>query len=195
MKKKLILVGAPPACGKNYISKLICEEVEHITYLDKDDLSELIRCCFTLCDEELNMDGDFYIRNLRPSEYNTLFRLAFSALRFGELVLVNAPFVREVRDMEYMRALKERVIEMGAELVLIWVVAPMNVCYERMKNRNSNRDNLKLENWSEYVKTIDYSIPTLLEEKGVVDRLIVFDNANDNTAQMSLRKTIEILKE
>jgi predicted kinase len=195
MKKKLILVGAPPACGKNYVSKLICEEVKHITYLDKDDLSELIRCCFTLCDEELNMDGDFYIRNMRPSEYNTLFRLAFSALRFGEVVLVNAPFVREVRDMEYMRALKERVIEMGAELVLIWVIAPMNVCYERMKNRNSNRDNLKLENWSEYIKTIDYSVPMQLAEKGIVDKLIVFDNADDNVAQKSLRETIKMLKE
>ncbi len=195
MKKKLILVGAPPACGKNYVSKLICEKVEHITYLDKDDLSELVRCCFTLCDEELDMDGDFYIKNLRSSEYNTLFQLSFSALRFGELVLVNAPFVREVRDMEYMHALKERVKAMGAELVLIWVVAPIDVCYERMKTRNSDRDNLKLAKWSEYVKNIDYSIPTLLEEKGLVDKLIVFDNANDNTAQTSLRKTVEILKE
>ncbi|MBQ3506022.1 MAG: AAA family ATPase [Clostridia bacterium] len=195
MKKKLVLVGAPPACGKNYVSKLICEEIEHITYLDKDDLSALIRCCFTLCDEELNMDGDFYIKNLRPSEYKTLFNLAFSALRFGELVLVNAPFVREVRDMEYMHALKERVKAMDAELVLIWVVAPINVCYERMKNRNSNRDSLKLGNWSEYVKTIDYSIPTPLEENGVVDKLIVFDNANDNTARKSLRETVKRLKE
>ena len=144
MKKKLILVGAPPACGKNYVSKLICEEVEHITYLDKDDLSEMIRCCFNLCDEELNMDGDFYIKNLRTTEYNTLFRLAFSALRFAELVLVNAPFVQEVRDIEYMRALKERTREIGTELVLIWVVAPIDVCYERMKARNSDRDKLKL---------------------------------------------------
>ena len=30
MKKKLILEGAPPACGKNYVSELICEEVRHI---------------------------------------------------------------------------------------------------------------------------------------------------------------------
>ena len=195
MKKKLILVGAPPACGKNYVSKLICEEIGHITYLDKDDLSELVRCCFTLCDEEFNMDGDFYVKNMRTTEYNTLFRLAFSALRFAELVLVNAPFVQEVRNIEYMRALKERAREIGAELILIWVVAPIDVCYERMKIRNSDRDNLKLAKWSEYVKKIDYSIPASLKEKDVVDKLIVFDNKNDNTAQMSLRKTVKILKE
>ena len=52
------------------------------------------------------MDGAFYLQNLRSAEYATLFDLAFSALRFSDLVLVNAPFLKEVRDVEYMRGLK-----------------------------------------------------------------------------------------
>ena len=40
----------------------------------------------------------FYLKNLRSAEYATLFDLAFSALRFSDLVLVNAPFLKEIRD-------------------------------------------------------------------------------------------------
>ena len=36
MKKKLILVTSPPACGKTYISKKLAEELAHVVYLDKD---------------------------------------------------------------------------------------------------------------------------------------------------------------
>ena len=38
MKKKLILVTSPPACGKTYISKKLAEELAHVVYLDKDTL-------------------------------------------------------------------------------------------------------------------------------------------------------------
>ncbi len=195
MKKKLILVAAPPACGKTYVSELIARSVGHIVYLDKDDLADLVRRSFELCGESLNMDGEFYSKNLRPYEYSTILHIAFSTLRFEELVLLNAPLSREVRDGEYMHSLKERAASLDAELVLIWVTAPLDVCYERMKKRNSDRDTLKLENWDEYVKKIDYTAPTKLIDDEAVDRLIVFDTANDDTFASSLEKTLEIIRE
>jgi predicted kinase len=194
MKKKLILVAAPPACGKTYVSELISRSVEHIVYLDKDDLAAIIRCAFELCGEELNMDGQFYAKNLRPSEYSTILNIAFSTLRFSDLVLLNAPLSKEVRDSDYMRSLKERAASLGAELVLIWVTAPTEVCYERMKKRNSDRDTLKLQNWDKYVKNIDYSAPAKLLEDKAVDSLIVFDTADDNAFADSLEKTLEIIR-
>ena len=78
MKKKLILVASPPACGKTYISNLIAEQVGHIVYLDKDDLSDIVRAAFKVADQELNMDGDFYKNNLRSAEYSTILHIAFS---------------------------------------------------------------------------------------------------------------------
>ena len=194
MKKKLILVAAPPACGKTYVSELISRSVEHIVYLDKDDLADLIRCAFELCGEKLNMDGQFYAKNLRASEYSTILHIAFSTLRFEDLVLLNAPLSKEVRDSEYMLSLKERAASLDAELVLIWVTAPLDICFERMKKRNSDRDTLKLENWDEYVKNIDYSVPLKLVEDNAVDSLIVFDTADDNSFAASLEKTLELIK-
>ena len=194
MKKKLILVAAPPACGKTYVSEYISRSVEHIVYLDKDDLADLLRRSFELCGEKLDMDGQFYVENLRSVEYSTILHIAFSTLRFEDLVLLNAPLSKEVRDSDYMRSLKERAASLDAELVLVWVTAPPKVCYERMKKRNSDRDILKLENWDEYVKKIDYSAPTRLVEEKAVDSLIVFDTADDNAFAESLKKALEIIR-
>lgn len=194
MKKKLILVAAPPACGKTYVSGLISRSVEHIVYLDKDDLADIIRCAFELCGEKLDMDGQFYSKNLRPSEYSTILNIAFSTLRFSDLVLLNAPLSKEVRDSDYMSSLKERAAALGAQLVLIWVTAPLEVCYERMKKRNSDRDTLKLENWDEYVKNINYTAPMKLVEDKAVDSLIVFDTSDDNAFAESLEKALEIIR-
>lgn len=193
MKKKLILVASPPACGKTFVSERIAKEMGHLVCLDKDDLADLLRQAFALCGEELNMDGEFYSKNLRPYEYSTIINIAFSTLRFEELVLLNAPLSREVRDVDYMKGLKSRAEELGAELVLIWVTAPVSVCRERMAKRNSDRDTLKLEAWDEYVKNINYSAPLLLREEKAVDRFIVFDNASDESFERSLKETLQIL--
>ena len=194
MKKKLILVASPPACGKTYVSERIAREMGHIVYLDKDDLADLLRRSFELCGEDLNMDGEFYSKNLRPYEYSTIMNIAFSTLRFEDLVLLNGPFSREVRDLEYMRGLKARAEALGAELVLIWVTAPLSVCHERMATRNSDRDTLKLQNWEAYVKNIDYSAPTLLKEENAVHHFTVFDTASEETFERCFAETLEILK-
>ena len=38
MVKKLILVTSPPACGKTYISKALAYRLEHVVYLDKEQV-------------------------------------------------------------------------------------------------------------------------------------------------------------
>ena len=108
MKKKLILVASPPACGKTYVSELIAKSVGHIVYLDKDDLCDLLRASFAISDQALDMDGDFYINHLRSAEYSAILNIAFSALRFEDHVILNAPFGKEVRDVVYMKTLKDR---------------------------------------------------------------------------------------
>lgn len=193
MKKKLILLAAPPACGKNYVSALICDALKNVTYLDKDDLGKLLRRSFEVADEEVDMDGAFYLQKLRSEEYATLMDLAFSALRFSDKVLVNAPFLKEVRDENYMRSLKDLAAKMDAELILVWVVASAAVCYERMKERNASRDHKKLSAWDEYFQKTDRSIPVALDECAAVDALFPFDNEDDKTAKLSLEKFLKLL--
>lgn len=193
MKKKLILVAAPPACGKTYVSKQIAKALEQVVYLDKDDLRDLLRASFAVGREPLNMDGDFYIQNLRGPEYSTIIHLAFSTLRFSPYVILNAPFGKEVRDVAYMKALKEKANQMDAQLFLIWVTAPLSVCHERMKKRNSDRDLLKLENWEDYVSKINYQPPYALANAEAVDSLYVFDTKDDATFQHALNEVMKMI--
>lgn len=62
MKKKLILVGAPPACGKNYLSDLICKSIKNVAYFDKDDLTDLRLCAFDVSGQVADTDGEFYLK-------------------------------------------------------------------------------------------------------------------------------------
>jgi len=193
MKKKLILVASPPACGKTYVSKLLARAMEQVVYLDKDDLRTLLRAAFAVADEEMNMDGEFYVSNLRPAEYDTILHIAFSTLRFADTVILNAPFGKEVRETDTMRMLKNNANALGAELLLIWVSVPTDVIYERMKKRNSDRDTLKLANWEDYVSKINYTPPQELEDAGAVDKFILFDNKDSPSAELSLQKTLKII--
>ncbi len=193
MKKKLILVASPPACGKTYVSELIARSIDHLVYLDKDDLGDLIRTAFTISGKEVDMDGDFYINNLRPAEYTTIMNIAFSALRFEDIVLLNAPFGIEVRDAEYMRIIKEKANKNGAQLILIWVTASIKLCYERMKKRNSDRDTLKLANWENYIKKINFNPPCELEDEDAVDKFIIINTDDDILFNQSLINTLKII--
>lgn len=193
MRKKLILVAAPPACGKTYVSEQIAGALEHVVLLDKDDLCDLVRTAFNIAEQPFNMDGEFYKSHIRQAEYSTVVNIAFSTLRFTDFVLINAPFGKEVCDIEYMRTLKEKANKMDADLLLIWVTAPPTTCYERMKKRNANRDILKLENWDNYASKINYEPPFALANANAVDSLLVFDNKDDTTFQQSLKETINVI--
>ena len=195
MKKKLILVAAPPACGKTYVSELLAKALGHATYLDKDALAPLLLRAFSLCGQATDMDGDFYRENLRSYEYETILDIAFSALRFEEFVILNAPFSTEVRDIDFMRSLKEKAHALDADLMLIWVSAPIDVCFERIKARNSDRDWLKIANWDEYVKKINYNAPTELESQNAVDKFSIFDTSTDQTTKHAFDEVLRMIRD
>lgn len=195
MKKKLILVAAPPACGKTYVSELLAKALGRATYLDKDALAPLLRRAFALCGQAPDMDGDFYRENLRDYEYETILDIAFSALRFEKFVILNAPFSTEVRSIDFMRNLKEKANALEAELMLIWVSAPIDVCFERIKKRNADRDWLKIANWDEYVKKINYNAPRELESENAVNKFFVFDTSTDQTTKHALDIVLKMIED
>ena len=191
MEKTLILVASPPACGKTYVSRKLSEALGGLVYLDKDDLCDLLRAAFKVANQPVDMDGAFYIENLRGAEYATILHIAFSTLQYGDRVLLNAPFGKEVRDPAFMRSLKDRANAQGARLLLIWVTAPLEVCHARMQQRNSDRDTLKLADWEAYVKKINYAPPYELAKQAAVDELILFDTKDDEAFQASMEQTIK----
>lgn len=194
MNKKLILVTSPPACGKTYISKQLAKRLKHVVYLDKDTLITLSKQIFVVAGEPYNRSSDFFEENIRNYEYNCIVDLALEALEYNNIALINAPFTREIRDMEYIDKLKEKLKEKSATLVVIWVETSPEIVRQRMITRNSDRDTWKLENWDEYIGSCNFDIPQNLDDSNIKDDLLIFKNNNDEEFEDSMKDILEILE-
>lgn len=188
--KKLILVTSPPASGKTYVSQQLAKKLPHIVYLDKDALIPLSKRIFLVAGEEINRSSDFFENNIRNYEYEAILDIAFEALEYEDLVLVNAPFTREVRDDAYISDLKKKLAERGASLAVIWVETDVEITRQRMIERNSPRDTWKLTHWDEYVAGRDYSTPSI---PSLSDCLIKFYNSSTEEFESSMKDITEYL--
>mgnify|MGYP000162783201 FL=1 len=193
--KKLILVVSPPACGKTYVSKKLAAALHHVVYLDKDTLIPLSKKIFEAANEEYNRSSDFFNRVIRDVEYEVTLDLAFEALEYEDLVLINAPFTREIRDVEYVKSLEKKLAEKNAELTFVWVEASSETCHQRMLERNSSRDTWKMTHWDEYIKGVDFSIPTPLANKDTGCKLLVFNNNVGVDFDKEMEKLVKQIQE
>ena len=193
--KKLILVTSPPACGKTFISREISKALDHIVYLDKDTLIPLSKQIFLVANQEYNRSSDFFEEYIRNPEYDVVVDLALEALDYDSKVLINAPFTRELRDKEYMRNLKNKLAKKGAQLIVVWVETDIEVCHQRMIDRNSDRDTWKLENWDEYVAKCNFARPTEIDDPTCVDELLIFKNSSKEEFNESISTIIPYLNQ
>lgn len=192
--KELILVTSPPACGKTYISKELAKNLKNVVYLDKDTLIVLSKQIFVVANQEYNRSSDFFEKYIRDYEYYAVLDLAFEALDYADIVLINAPFTREIRDQKYIDDLKARLAEKGAVLKVIWVETDPEVCHQRMIDRGSDRDTWKLEHWDEYIAGVNFEIP---ETIGAANdgTLLIFKNSSKEEFDESMKEiTAELLK-
>ena len=193
--KKMILVTSPPACGKTYISKQLAKNLKHVVYLDKDTLIPLSNRVFAAAGEEINRSSDFFEKNIRNYEYETIVDLGLEALDYDDIVLINAPFTREVHDEAFLERFRTRLAQKDARLEIIWVVTRPEICHERMIARNSDRDTWKLSHWAEYMKTVDSAIPEPLQRLDAGHDLRLFSNSSDEEFAESMKRILPILEE
>lgn len=188
--KKLILVTSPPACGKTFVTKKLAKAIPNCVYLDKDSLIVLSKQIFVVANQEYNRSSDFFEAEIRDYEYDCIMEIAMEALEYNDTVFINAPYTREVRTLGYMENLRRQLLEKkGAELVVVWVQCDVEVCRQRMIARNSDRDTWKLENWDEYVKKLDFSVPTGIKN------IFLFDNSSDDKFKVSIKEAVKYFEE
>ncbi|ROR27479.1 hypothetical protein EDD66_106176 [Mobilisporobacter senegalensis] len=116
------------------------------------------------------------------------------ALDYDDMVLINAPFTREIRDNEYISNLKNKLKEKDVRLVVIWVETSVEVCKQRMIARNNDRDTWKLANWDEYIKGVNFNIPSNLDDPDIIDDLLIFKNSSEEEYEKSLKYIVDILE-
>lgn len=194
MSKKLILVTSPPACGKTFVSKRLASALKHVVYLDKDTLICLSKQIFVVAGQEYNRSSDFFEANIRNYEYDAIMALAMEALVYEDIVLINAPFTREVRDKEYLRQLGETLAQKDAELIIIWVSVEEETMHRRMIERNSSRDTWKLTNWDEYIKNVDMSVPEMPKNSPVENSLFFYQHNTEEESAQSLKAAVKYIE-
>ena len=195
MEKRMMFVTSPPACGKTKLSKKLATAIKHIVYLDKDTLIPLSKQIFAVAGQPYNRSSEFFEKEIRDYEYDVIMDLAFEAIKYEDLVMVNAPFTREIRDDEYIASLREKLKGYGAKLTVIWIVTDPEVCHQRMIDRASDRDTWKLENWDQYLSTVNFNIPENLRDPEDENSLLLYHNSTDELAAESFDKLMSFFGE
>ena len=143
-----------------------------------------------MANQEYNRSSDFFEAEIRDYEYDCIMEIAMEALEYNDTVFINAPYTREVRTPGYMENLRRQLLEKkGAELIVVWVQCDVEVCRQRMIARNSDRDTWKLEKWDEYVKKLDFSVPTGIKN------IFLFDNSSDDKFKVSIKEAVKYFEE
>ena len=195
MKKKLILVTSPPACGKTYVAMKLAAELNHVVYLDKDALIILSRQIFEVAGQPYDRSSDFFEEHIRDYEYAAILDMAVDALEYDDIALINAPFTREVRNPRFMESLRQDLMRKNARLYVVWVVTDPEICKKRMIRRNSDRDTWKLAHWDEYMAKTDISIPEELNDKSKDQELLLFYNSNEEEFRKSMKEVVRMLQD
>ena len=195
MKKKLILVTSPPACGKTYVAMKLAAELNHVVYLDKDALIILSRQIFEVAGQPYDRSSDFFEEHNRDYEYAAILDMAVDALEYDDIALINAPFTREVRNPRFMESLRQDLMRKNARLYVVWVVTDPEICKKRMIRRNSDRDTWKLAHWDEYMAKTDFSIPEELNDKSKDQELLLFYNSNEEEFRKSMKEVVRKLQD
>lgn len=196
MEKKLIIVSAPPASGKTYVSMKLAENLKHVVYLDKDTLVPLSNVAFNVAHEPNDREGPFFEQYLRDVEYQVILNMALDALRYDDIVLINAPFTKEIHDPAYIDALrKELENDYQAHLAIVWILCSVETVHQRMIERNSPRDTFKLADWDKYVKSQHFEVPTWLKKEDDPYSLILFDNNSEASFARSMKEVTALLED
>jgi hypothetical protein len=65
-----------------------------------------------------------------------------------------APFLRELKDVTWVKNLRAQLNEADFKLTIIWVSLPLDLMKENIISRGEKRDAGKLQNWSAYSSLI-----------------------------------------
>jgi predicted kinase len=138
--------------GKSTLSKRL-SALTGAVYLDKDTIAEpLVRVAL----EGLGQDpsdresNTVYLERVMPAEYETLFATAGRNLELGHSVVLDAPFVAYLADPDFLQRSTTAAEWPDARIRILHVRTSPEVVRQRLIDRGSERDRVKLAAWEQY---------------------------------------------
>lgn len=185
----LILVGGFAGSGKTEFARFL-SAVTGWTILDKDTITRALVEQLLLANggDPNDRHTPLYMEHVRPFEYRCLLDAATENLRCGVSTVVTAPFVREFADGDWFTRLENRCAAHRARLSVVWMTCDEESMHDYIAFRGAGRDSWKLNNWHDYLATIDASFEPPFSHHCVANHLngavALADQARDIAARV-----------
>lgn len=184
----VVLVGGFAGSGKTEFARFL-SSVTGWAILDKHTItSALVEHLLLLHSRDANdRHGAFYQKHVRPFQYRCLMDAMTENLYCGVSTVVTAPFVREFTDMEWLTRLRNRCVKHRARLSLVWVKCDEESMRDYIAFRGAARDIWKLNNWQDYLDSIDPDFDPPFEHYCVDNRLNAAVSLADQAREIAAR--------
>ena len=153
---RVIFIGGYAGSGKTELGRMLARATGW-PILDKDTLTRpVVESALELLGESPNdREGPTYLTVVRPAEYEALVSAMTENVECGVSCIVTAPFLREFTDQAWLDRITARCADMAATVAWIWVDCDADSMRSYLRHRGAARDTHKLENWSDYLSSIN----------------------------------------
>ncbi|MFF2749516.1 AAA family ATPase [Kitasatospora sp. NPDC058048] len=155
----VLLVGGYAGSGKSEYAKFI-GRLTGWPILDKDSLTRPLvdQLLLALGGEVNDRSSDLYREKVRPLEYRCLMEAAWDNLNCGTSVILDAPFLAEFSQADWMQRFYNRCKAKRVAVAAIWVECDPESMREYIEFRGAARDMWKMEAWEDYLATVDLKL-------------------------------------
>lgn len=182
MQKLVFFVGVA-GTGKTTVAKKLAARIP-AAFLDRDTVGGRFVEKFLESNglDPNDRDSSFYKENLRDLEYDTTKDICIENLNAGQNVFMISPFTAELKNREWI----EEVItaagltknEVDVKVIVV-TLKDMELQKERIIDRQTERDQWKLDHWDDFKKRVDF-VPDIHWD--IPDSSVkVFDNSGSLT--------------
>lgn len=154
----VLLIGGYAGSGKTELGRILARETGW-PMLDKDTLTRpVVEAALEIRGLSPNdRESEAYLSEIRPREYEALMNAMTENVQCGNSVIATAPFIKEFKDLAWLKRVEASCIGMNAAVTVVWVYCDESTMHTYIRQRGAARDASKLENWSSYLKAIDVS--------------------------------------
>ncbi|MFG3051367.1 AAA family ATPase [Kitasatospora sp. NPDC048239] len=155
----ILLIGGYAGSGKSEFAKFI-GRLTGWPILDKDSLTRPLvdQLLVALGGEANDRSSALYREKIRPLEYRCLMEAAWDNVDCGTSVILDAPFLLEFSQPDWMQRFHNRCRAKRSTGVSIWVECDPESMREYIEFRGAARDMWKMEAWTEYLATVDLAM-------------------------------------
>jgi predicted kinase len=149
LQPSLILIMGVAGSGKTTLAREILTHIWAV-YLDNNHIVDAFF--------PHTRTGQAY-EKMRPNFYKALYTITEENLKLGMSVLLDVPHIKEVQTKEWRNFIKRLVKRTKAKAVIIRCLCSEKTLHSRISSRGEQRDQWKLDNWNEFLRTQPIKVP------------------------------------